>query len=259
MLPEILKSVSDSSGLLKEIYGDLAKPGIHQVGKALETVLGIGNTLLIPLSLANEKGKIILEKNLNAYREKINKIPEEEIAEIPPEIGVPILEKLTYTSNEEISALYINLLSKASSLETQDQAHPSFVNLIGSMSPDEASIIKYLRNKDTLPFIDRVINQSGGYKVTESCITNLDAEITTIYPNNIPAYLSNFEGLGIIKFRRDIHILEEGIYEAIEKKNKTIYVGLKSGESQSFKKGVIEITTFGKLFINSCTASLWNT
>lgn len=60
----------DTSGLepfadlIKEIYGDLAKPGVQNVGTALAAVLGLGVTLMWPIMWANERAKIALEDNL---------------------------------------------------------------------------------------------------------------------------------------------------------------------------------------------------
>jgi len=39
--------------LIKEIYGDLAKPGVTQVGNALGTVIGLLNTCLSPIKYLN--------------------------------------------------------------------------------------------------------------------------------------------------------------------------------------------------------------
>ena len=50
--------------LLKEIYGDLLKPGVSQVGKAIGTLIGLGNTILWPLLLLNESARIAIDKNL---------------------------------------------------------------------------------------------------------------------------------------------------------------------------------------------------
>lgn len=111
MLP-ILKEASQTPGLLKQLYGDLARPGVAQVGKALSTVLGLGNTILWPLSLLNEKAKIALEHNLEKYRKQLEGVPEEKIIPVSPEVGVPVSEKLSYISDNELSDLYTNLLAK---------------------------------------------------------------------------------------------------------------------------------------------------
>ena len=70
-----------------------------------------------------------------------------------PQIGVPIIEKLGYITNDEIADLFTNLLTKASSVDTVNLAHPSFVQLIERLSVDEARIIKYLFNKEDIPCI----------------------------------------------------------------------------------------------------------
>jgi hypothetical protein len=105
-------------GLIKEIYGDLVKPGVTQVGKAVETILGLGNTILWPLQMLNGRAKIALENNFEKYREQLKDVSEADIISVRPEVGVPILEKLAYVTDDEISQLYINLLAKASSAQT---------------------------------------------------------------------------------------------------------------------------------------------
>ena len=111
---EFLKELAQVPGLLKEIYGDLAKPGAAQAGKALSTIIGLGNTILWPFALANERAKIALEANLQKYRIRMESTPEEEVVEVAPEIGTPIAEKLGYVTNEQLSDMYIELLAKAS-------------------------------------------------------------------------------------------------------------------------------------------------
>jgi hypothetical protein len=45
-LPALAAGLAARSELLKEIYTDLAKPGVSQVGLAIGTILGLGNTAL---------------------------------------------------------------------------------------------------------------------------------------------------------------------------------------------------------------------
>ncbi len=89
-LPSLAKAAGDQ-GLLTQLYGDLAKLGVSQVGKALSTVLGLGNTILWPVQLLNERARITLEINLESYREKVSKIPEDKVNEVPPEVGFQLL------------------------------------------------------------------------------------------------------------------------------------------------------------------------
>jgi hypothetical protein len=259
MLP-ILKQVAQNPGLLKEIYGDLAKPGVSQVGKALSTVLGLGNTILWPLALLNERAKLALEKNLERYRQQLEEVPAEEISEVPPEVGVGVAEKLAYVTNEQLSELYINLLAKASTTRTANLAHPSFVNIVNNLSPDEAMLLQKFRGTVSMPFLEaRLVDSEGPWKVLGEVLTGLERTTELLYPANIVAYLSNFEGLGIVNIRHDICMVRPDPYpelESIYKQRFEQYSSHKENETIEFERGKIEVTRFGLLFMSACLTKL---
>jgi len=85
--------------------------------------------MLLPIKLLNEKFKLNFERNLDDYKKKLEAIPEEKICDVNPQIGTPIIEKLTYTTNEEIADLFTSFLTKASNTETVNQDHPSFCTI----------------------------------------------------------------------------------------------------------------------------------
>ena len=89
-----VKNKTVCSGILKEIYVDVARPGVSQVGQAIGTIIGLGNIILWPLQLLNERAKVALERNLENYRERLKQVPESDITPVRPEVGVPILENL---------------------------------------------------------------------------------------------------------------------------------------------------------------------
>ena len=91
-------------------------------------------------------------KRLNEYGEKLEQIPEDKQCEVHPQIGTPIVEKLSYTTNEEIADLFTTLLANASNIDMVNTAHPSFVNMIERMSSDEARLLKYLKGKDDIQY-----------------------------------------------------------------------------------------------------------
>jgi hypothetical protein len=256
---DLIKEIIQSPGLLKEIYGDLAKPGVSQVGKALSTVVGLGNTILWPVALLNEKAKISLENNLNKYRERLKDIPEENITEVPPEVGVPIAEKLAYVSNEELSDMYVELLAKASSIDLASQAHPSFVNAINNFSPDEAILLNAIKLAGDIPFVDVRLtikgkNEWASLNPLLFNIKNTDKSLT--FPQNLSAYISNFEGLGILHVRTDIFIVGNNLYEPLEELAKSLYQSLTDtmpDRELTFERGKIEITPFGRMLIAACT------
>jgi len=260
MAMELIKEVAQIPGLLKEVYGDLAKPGVEQAGKALGTVIGLGNTILWPVALANQKARIALESNLEKYRKRLENTPKEEITEVAPEIGVPIGEKITYVTNEELSDMYVELLAKASIASSASLAHPSFVNVINNLSPDEAVLLKTLRTTLSVPFIEIRLHQNreDEWTTLDPLYSPLSKVTGLSFQNNVLAYVSNFEGLGILQVRTDIFMVGEGIYEPLELESKSRFKGLENFPQPrmqiKFQKGKIDVTPFGRLFLQACFA-----
>ena len=96
----------------------------------------------------------MFEKRLKEYSDKLDAISEEKICKVNPQIGIPIIDKLTYVTDDDIADLFTTLLGKASSYNTINQAHPGFVQIIDKLSGDEAKIIKHLyRNIGYIPFL----------------------------------------------------------------------------------------------------------
>ncbi|MDP3260737.1 MAG: DUF4393 domain-containing protein [Thermodesulfovibrionales bacterium] len=258
---QLVKELSKVPSLIPEIYGDLLKPGVKQVGKALESIIGIGNTILWPFTLANERARIALERNMEKYRAQIQDVPEEKIIHVAPEIGVPIAEKLTYVSDEQLSDLYINLLSKASTIDTAHFAHPSFVNIINNLSPDEAILLKELHNQPRIPFVKATLAKKGTthWSLIGDLLTGLETKVKLSFPDNVVAYMSNFEGLGLIDIHRESFMVGDGIYESLEKLYRPELDAMsfdKSTQEIKFIKGRIEVTTFGALFLDACLTRL---
>ena len=139
---KIVDLVKATPNILGQVYTDLAQPGVKAVGNVLGTVLEFSTSFLLPIKLLNEKFKLNFTKRLNEYKDKLEQIPDEKRCEVHPQVGTPIIEKLSYTTNEEIADLFTTLLANASNVDMVNTAHPSFVNMIERMSPDEARLLK---------------------------------------------------------------------------------------------------------------------
>ena len=204
ILTNLAKTVADDKELLRLIYRDLAQPGVKQTGKALETILGLGNTFLIPLRLLNEKASLVFRANMEKYRVALKEVPSESIQEVPPEVGVPILDRLTYVNDQALSEMFVNLLAKASQTQNADQAHPAFISIIDNLCPDEALLLRALS--------PHAINRYGDYGFVFSANKNLIydtvhylldphilARVNLQYPDYVAAYVQNLKRLGIIE------------------------------------------------------------
>jgi Abortive infection alpha len=264
---QFLKDVIQIPGLLKEIFGDLAKPGVTQVGKALSTIIGFGNTVLLPFHLANERTRLAVESNLEKYRKQLEAVPEEKITPVAPEVGVPIVEKIGYVTDETLSDLYVNLLAKASTVGTNHLAHPSFVNILNNLSPDETVILNafYMFNLISLPFLSVIWQRKGKKENIElpDILSGIEKELPLAFPDNITAYFSNLAGLGMVQVKYNRRIIPETVYSGLQEgyqpyyqKLGPIHFGGDEDYILKFELSRIDLTPFGKLFLNSCLKKL---
>lgn len=279
----IVELVKAGSNVLGQFYQDLAQPSVKAVGQALATVLELCPNSLLSLKLWTEKRKLNFAKRLNEYKEKLEQIPEEKRIEVDTQIGTPIIEKLTYTTNDEIADLFTTLLANASNIDTVNRAHPAFIDIIGRLSEDEARIITYLQKKPYIPFyyikdysfiFDKLVLPHL------NPLTLLEKDDNLIFPKNVNAYFDNLLSLGILKrvisdskskdddyakivkcFSKTIepHDLDytksayPWISENYQKPNILEQLGYYDPwDSHNSDMGYFEITDFGKLFIDAC-------
>ncbi|WP_378184698.1 DUF4393 domain-containing protein [Aquimarina sp. W85] len=257
---ELIGLVKDVPQVLTSIYQDLAQPGVKKVGIALETVLEFSTSILLPVKLLNEKFKLNFEKRLNDYKEKLDTIPEEDICEVNPQIGTPIIDKLSYTTNDEIADLFTSLLTKASCSKTVNLAHPSFIQLIERLSVDEARIIKHLLKKDFIPCISlraHVANNKGFMTILKNG-TSIQKDIELLFPQNINTYLDNLGSMGILDNSHGFHKKDNKPYEELYKQYNYDSINENYTKGGAFAKveknnSYFQITDFGKAFISACS------
>lgn len=247
--------------ILGNIYTDLAQPGVRKVSQALETVFDLCNTILLPIKLLNEKSKLLFQTHMNEYKTRLEKVPDEKICEVQPELGIPLIDKLTHVRSEEISNLYISLLEKASISDMADQAHPAFLQTIGNLSIDEARIINYLQNqadKHFIPYFNIIITTPGerGFNIYCTHLTGIEDKVELIFPQKIQLYIDNLCKLGIICDLSGESLGDQSVYEEL----KACYSDISDiktkyeiqGKAIDYKNGVFKVTNFGKLFIEAC-------
>lgn len=255
---ELLDAVTSVPDVLGQIYSDLASPSVKAVGDALGTVFEFSTSFLLPVKLLNAKFKANFAKRLSEYQEKLEEIPESRRCEVHPQIGTPIVERLTYTTTDEIADLFTTLLARASDSEQANLAHPSFISIIEHLSTDEAKIIKYLKNRDSVEYCDFRGNykESNGFLVILHRQTLLSRDIKLNYPQNDLAYLANLESLGILSDQIGLHKTSKVGEEEIKR-----YIGYDSMveklvpstfKSISIHRSYFEVTDLGRMFIQAC-------
>lgn len=253
----LISSTAGHVALVKELYGDLAKPAALSVGRALQNLIELG---ALPLATFSDRRRLIAQHNLEKLRKELEKVNPANISEVPPEIGMPVLEKLSFVSDEVLSQLFVNLLAKAADREQSHLAHPSFANIISNLSPDEGLLLIQLADSRRVPFIDGTLIRNSGEVGAPVDTLHLSPDFlpTLTFPNNYRAYLSNLEGLGIIRIRRDVQLSNASGYAPMEKEFHSKYKSVETAKASRkaiSTRGVIEVTEFGLLFTRAVRAS----
>lgn len=255
----VVELVKAGSNVLGQFYQDLAQPSVRALGQALGTVFELCPTSLLSLKIWTEKRKLNFKKRLNEYAKKLENIPEDKRCEVDTQIGTPIIEKLTYTTNDEIADLFTTLLANASNTETVNRAHPAFVDIIGRLSEDEAQLIKYLQTYVEIPYCSfraMLKSEKGGFNTIVDHATMLPFKVSLNFPQNISAYISNLISLGILSDENGIFKIDETEYNQIcenyrldSLRGQLVPNACKAIE---VSKSYYKVTQFGMLFISAC-------
>ena len=254
------KAFDSLAKLLPDIYKDLAQPGVQPLGKAIGNVVRFCTLPFTALGTIDDMVEANLAHNLNEYKKKLEKIPEEKIMEVPPQLGVPVLQKLSYTTNEEIAKLFTNLLATASNKDTADQAHPGFESIISQLSPDEARIIQYLNHHSFIEYseVKAYPADVSGYDTYFERSTMVPYRVKLDFTDNIQAYFANLIRLGILVDMLSVFKMHSKEYELISKTYN--FDTLDQYVPNTFKrieiiKGYYDVTHFGCMFIKACTGN----
>lgn len=246
--------LKEEKGLLALVYKDLLRPSVQVIGKSLKAVLEFVSTPFMALQLQNDKVKLNLEKRLDEYAQKLHSIPEDKRCEVHPQIGLPIIEKLTYTTCDEIADLFTSLLASASSIDTANTAHPAFISMIERMSPDEARILEYLKDKEDIQYCDINVysNQNSGYNTLFEHVSMIEEDVALIYPENTNAYLANLVSLGIFCDKKGTFRMDKTQYNRIKGKYQveelTASLVPESFKSIKVEESYYQVTPFGRLY-----------
>lgn len=254
------KAAEALMSLLPNIYNDVAHPGLATLGKAVGDVLKFCALPFTVMGTVAEGANTNLQTRLAEYAKKLEQIPEEKVIEVHPQIGVPVIQKLSYTTNRDIANLFINLLATASNIDTADQAHPGFENIVSQLSPDEAKIVQYLRGHDDIQYCEwkAYAAKGEGYNTLLPCSTMIPIRVKLDFPQNVHAYYANLVRLGILVDRVDVYRVTGAEYDEIKAAydfSQFDHLVPDTFKKLTLNKSYYEVTDFGRMFINACTSN----
>lgn len=256
---KIIQAANVIEGIAKAVpvYQDALQPAAKQIGKGLETVAKTIHVALAPVSAlvwGYENIKDFVESKVT---EKLKSVPEERIQTPSPLVAGPLLESLRYAGHEEtLRELYANLLATSIDSETAKNAHPGFVPILQSMSPDEAKIMRLFASEGAAPLIDIKANKKPkGFIIVIRNFSNIGQNSGCATPELTPSYLDNLIRLGLLEVPPNRHIIAEGIYEELQESPQLNEVKQQIEAADltlGFDKKKIELTDLGKQFCAAC-------
>ena len=243
--------VESAKNVSVEVYKDAAQPIVKPIGE----ILGfLPRTIKLALS-GWEKWLINGEESLRltaeAIKEKAKAIPEEKLVEPEPYVAIPAVQQISYCQNSsDLREMYASLIAASMNADTKWKVHPSFVDIIKQLNPDEARYIKKLVPNllNFYPLIDVQLHYNGrnGYNTLVSNFTNSHIEVLE-HPENICSYIVNLERLKIIDIPPTIHLTDENIYKSLEN-HKLLHIPFldnQEGVKITYKHKCFGLTPFG--------------
>jgi hypothetical protein len=263
---EAIKTISEAI----PIYQDAIQPAAKEIGEALQTVAQLINDV----ALAPLRGMIWGWEKIGEFvvcrlSEKLKDVPKDKIITPDPHVAGPALEALKFVGNQpELREMYANLLATAMNQDKAESAHPSFVEIVNQITPDEARIINMFAKKHRLPMIS-IYKQKGNVLADVlPHFTRVGIEAKCELPHLDDCYINNLCRLGLLELSWDSNsdcwsesisyeelLNDPEIKNVIEeiKKNlrgevekKTVYHDVIT------RKEFIRLTSLGELFCKAC-------
>lgn len=198
--------------------------------------------------------------------EKLRHVPSERIRTPEPFVAGPALEALRYAGHQEsLRELYANLLATSLDRAACRDAHPSFVDMIKQLSPDEARIMRLFATRDVFPTIEirLTAKESDGKetcRVLSRAFSLVGREAGCEAPDLTEDYLGNLSRLGLICSPGQdglgaTCLAAPGAYEPLESE-KGILVLCKQAEAKNkkvtFHRSFVRMTELGQQFCRAC-------
>ncbi|OWY27325.1 DUF4393 domain-containing protein [Herbaspirillum robiniae] len=219
---------------VEKVYDHLLGPAFREIGDAAKNGVKAARFLLAPIDyLAAQHDR--WQRLLKRISEKV---PEENLIEAHPQIAGTAIEGMRYLEDDNIlTEMFINLLARSIDKERVNEAHPAFAKIISHMSPDEAQILKALKQKH----YDLV--QTAQYDKARNLFSSRQTESNT-FPLDILSHSQNF-------FIYMDHLYSLNLAGVWQKGNQeAIHVG--NVQTAVRIRNDICLTPFGQLFVKAC-------
>lgn len=228
---EMIDKITNSK-IVEKVYDDAISTPMIEVSKIGVDLIKSARLILSPLQLAatlQDRFEIFL-KNLN------KRVPTDEQVQPPAELTSVCLEKMKYIDlNNPLWGMFEELLINATDKKNISKVHPSFGQIIGQLSPDEAVIIYELTKGDLDFTAQSDLNNLNKFE-NQRYLKYPAPEDKLVNPEAFKIYSAHLESLSIITW----HIINQ----------EPEYTGGK--QTGIIIDSKIMLTDFGRLFAAAC-------
>lgn len=210
---------------IDKIYDDGLHQSVAETGKIVGRIPRLINAAFAPLDCWIAKREYNVEKTKRLLEENLKNVDPEKIVPPEPYVAVPAIQAISYSmDNDELRALYANLLAKSIYADTKEAVHPAFVDIIKQLSPNDALVFKeFAKYEGPIPSatLSITMKKNGLQIFGESSMikVSLDTIADTHLPN-IPEVqqrisFDNLQRLGLI-LQKDIALVGEDTYSFVD-------------------------------------------
>ncbi len=254
----------NTTNLSQNLYNDLLQESTKETGKLLTTIPKSINAALSPL----RKWIMIKEYNLSEteklLEDKLKNIDPNKIVSPESYVAVPVINSISYTmDNSTLRNLYANLLAKSMNVDTKDTVHPSFVEIIKQLSPNDAMLLNFLKDHKEHPIVQLRYydtNLFDSYVTVKNNIFEYNLNFSNDNFKSSLVSLDNLIRLGLIDitYNEKIYSLDKNPYDLLE--NSKIIDDLKKSTNfpnhdfsiPKLMYGILSLTNFCTNFIDVC-------
>lgn len=254
---EALIAVAITKEIVKDAYQDTLQPTMQEIGKNAHNVSKLITIALTPVSAmvwGYEQIKTYVQSSLE---KRLKNVSPENIT--PPDISIagPTLEALRYTGHKkELREMFANLLATSMDSTTAPSAHPSFVEIIKQLSPDEAKMLTKFQDRIPVPIVSiRAYDEQNYYSTYLHNFSTIAEMAKCEFPRLVSSYIENLTRLGLTEISYVSYSIDPGAYDQLlihPTVTSAIEYIEKAGKRPEVKQGVLERTNLGKQFHLAC-------
>lgn len=256
---ELVKEVAKE--VAKDAYTDAGKPIVKPTGELIGLIPRAIKAALAPVEKWVLQREYNIAETKKLLEEKLQCTPPDMIKSPEPYIAVPALQYISYCmDNEELRDMYANLLANSMNSVVKNGVHPGFAEIIKQLSPDEAKILRYMKEHTRIPTLGLryMKNEMGGGVDIVKDFSNVPelAGCEQIFDSQ--KYIDNLVRLGLLERSVSSSLTNKDNYEPLKKHH---FIAQYNSDERArsfgyskceFEEGFVDLTAYGKSFCAVC-------